>query len=191
MCAVRRARGRARPKCRRAQQLVLELMVDPRTCEAVPVARLGGVGRTRLSLRVYLEMCALTKGGRSCGWMLLSGDIHGQSKGGFMVDCGIGLGGAGPVLVQGGVKVDWFDPSIVTMCADRRARGRARPKCRRAQQLVSELMVDPRTCEAVPVARLGGVGRTRLSLRLSFLLLKPYRLQPSAHRHTNQERKTE
>ncbi|KAM7462609.1 hypothetical protein LguiA_030730 [Lonicera macranthoides] len=79
-------------------------MVDPRTCEAVPVARLGGVGRTRLSLRVYLEMCALTKGGRSCGWTLLSGDLHGQFKGGFMVDYGIGLGGAGPVLVQGGAK---------------------------------------------------------------------------------------
>ncbi|KAM7465126.1 hypothetical protein LguiB_012688 [Lonicera macranthoides] len=100
---------RARPECRRAQQLVSEAMVDPRTCEAVPVAILGGVGRTRLSLRVYLEMCALTKGGRSCGWTLLSGDLHGQFKGGFMVDYGIGLGGAEPVLVQGGAKVDWFD----------------------------------------------------------------------------------
>ncbi|KAM7464585.1 hypothetical protein LguiA_032706 [Lonicera macranthoides] len=53
--------------------------------------------------RVYLEMCALTKGGRSCGWTLLSGDLHGQFKGGFMVDYGIGLGGAGLVLVQGGL----------------------------------------------------------------------------------------
>ncbi|KAM7523757.1 hypothetical protein LguiA_013659 [Lonicera macranthoides] len=33
-----------------------------------------------------------------------------EFKGGFMVDYGIGLGGAGPVLVQGGVVVDLFDP---------------------------------------------------------------------------------
>ncbi|KAM7517619.1 hypothetical protein LguiB_016581 [Lonicera macranthoides] len=82
----------ARPEWRRAQLLVSEPMVDPRTCEAVPVARLGEVGRTQLSLR------------------FLDGDLHGQFKGGFMVDYGIGLGGAKLMLVQGGAKVDWFDP---------------------------------------------------------------------------------
>ncbi|KAM7527040.1 hypothetical protein LguiB_030450 [Lonicera macranthoides] len=156
MCADRRAWlvPQARPKCRWAQQFVSEPMVDPRTCEAVSVARLGGVRKnsvkpkvisryTKLpgswtwwSLWVYLETCALTKGGRSCRWALLSGDLHGQFKGGFMVDYGIclggaepvlvqggakfkgefmvdygiGLGGAGQMLVEGGAKVDWFDP---------------------------------------------------------------------------------
>ncbi|KAM7461898.1 hypothetical protein LguiA_030019 [Lonicera macranthoides] len=55
-------------------------------------------------------MCIDQKSGRSYGWTLLSGDLHRQFKGGFMVDYGIGLGGAGPVLVRGGAKVDWFDP---------------------------------------------------------------------------------
>ncbi|KAM7461201.1 hypothetical protein LguiA_029322 [Lonicera macranthoides] len=58
-------------------------------------------------------MCALTKGGRSYGWTLLSGDLHEQFKGGFMVDYGIGLGGAGPVLVQVTVLLSSHSASLI------------------------------------------------------------------------------
>ncbi|KAM7462452.1 hypothetical protein LguiA_030573 [Lonicera macranthoides] len=105
MCTNWRDRlvSRARPECRRAQQLVSESIVDPRTCEAVlldlvePMAELDSEKPGVESLQLTYTRGAAIK-------------VVMQFKGGFMVDYGIGLGGVGPVLVQGGAKVDWFDP---------------------------------------------------------------------------------
>ncbi|KAM7529299.1 hypothetical protein LguiB_032709 [Lonicera macranthoides] len=68
--------------------------------KAVLVAGLGGVKKNSVEPK-----------GISCYKKRPSnyGDLHEQFKGGFMVDYGIGLGGAGSVLVQGGAVVDLFD----------------------------------------------------------------------------------
>ncbi|KAM7529874.1 hypothetical protein LguiB_033284 [Lonicera macranthoides] len=96
-----------------------------------------------------------------------------EFKGGFMVDYDIGLGGAGLVLVQGGAKVDWFDPrpagSAGAPSLTRVPAGTTMPGPTRVLTdtiIGIRAMVDPRTCEVVPVARLSGVERTRLSLSL-------------------------
>ncbi|KAM7471003.1 hypothetical protein LguiA_009186 [Lonicera macranthoides] len=81
-------------------------MVDPRTCEAVPLDL----------VELMVELDSEKPGVESLQLMYTRAVAIKvvvqvpRSKGGFMVDYGIGLGGAGPVLVQGGAKVDWFDP---------------------------------------------------------------------------------
>ncbi|KAM7524312.1 hypothetical protein LguiA_014214 [Lonicera macranthoides] len=104
---------------------------------------------------------------------LLERSIEIPFKGGFMVDYGIGLGGVGLVLVQGGAKVDWFDPrpagSAGAPSLTRVPAGTTMPGPTRVLTdtiIGIRAMVDPRTCEVVPVARLSGVERTRLSLSL-------------------------
>ncbi|KAM7509052.1 hypothetical protein LguiA_019505 [Lonicera macranthoides] len=88
----------ARPECRQAQQLVSEAMVDPRTYETVPLDLVEPMVELD-SEKPGVESLQLTyTRGAAIKVVVQVPRVRSKWR-------------AGPVLVQGGAKVDCFDPS--------------------------------------------------------------------------------